>query len=190
MKSKEPWAEYQVAAIRCAQWERAKFGFDLKLWWICGMLGDQQRKEITMNASSILHGKSPDVFDVTTKATLIEAAQIMDEKRIGAVLVRGEDGQVCGVLSERDISRQIARKGAAALNRPVTDCMSRKVITAHPNDSLDDLMNTMTDRRIRHLPVVEDDTLRGMISIGDVVKHKLAEAEAETQAMHDYIAAG
>ncbi len=143
-----------------------------------------------MNAAGILQDKGGDAFGVQANASLQEAAQMLDEKKIGAVLVRGDDGQVCGVLSERDVARQVARQGAAALDRPVTDCMSRKVITAHPNDSLDDLMNTMTDRRIRHLPVVENDSLRGMISIGDVVKYKINEAEAEAEAMHNYIAAG
>jgi len=143
-----------------------------------------------MNAAGIIGDKGNDVFGVQIDATLQEAAQVLDDKKIGAVLVRGDDGQVCGVLSERDVARQVARKGAAALERPVTDCMSRKVITAHPNDTLDELLNTMTDRRIRHLPVVENDTLKGMLSIGDVVKHKIQQAESETEAMHNYIAAG
>jgi CBS domain-containing protein len=143
-----------------------------------------------MNAAGILSDKGGDAFGVQSTASLQEAAQMLDEKKIGAVLVRDDDGQVCGVLSERDVARQVARKGADALDRPVTDCMSRKVITAHPNDTLDVLMTTMTDRRIRHLPVVENDKLCGMISIGDVVKYKIAEAEAEATAMHNYIAAG
>ncbi len=143
-----------------------------------------------MNAASILHGKGGDVYGVNASDSIQEAAQMLDEKRIGAVLVRDRDGQICGVLSERDIARQVARKGAAALTSAVHDCMSRTVITAHPNDTLDDLLNIMTDRRIRHLPIVEDNTLRGMISIGDVVKHKINEAEAEAKAMHNYIAAG
>ena len=143
-----------------------------------------------MNAASIIQGKGDDVFGVTSTASLQEAAQMLDEKRIGAVVVRDADGQVCGVLSERDIIRQVARKGAAALTGQVSDCMSRKVITAAPNATLDELLNIMTDRRIRHLPVVENDILKGMISIGDVVKHKINEAEAEAKAMHNYIAAG
>jgi len=143
-----------------------------------------------MNAASIIQGKGDNVFGVPSTANLQEAAQMLDEKRIGAVVVRDADGQVCGVLSERDIARQVARKGAAALTGPVTDCMSSKVITAHPHATLDDLLGIMTDRRIRHLPIVEDDTLKGMISIGDVVKHKINEAEAEATAMHNYIAAG
>jgi len=144
----------------------------------------------TMNANSILHGKNPQVFDVKSTATMIEAAQLMDDKRIGAVLVRDDKGNICGVLSERDVSRHVARKGAAALEQKVAECMSRKVITAKPDDTLDHLMNTMTERRIRHLPIMDGDNLLGMVSIGDVVKHKITEAEAQTQAMHDYIAAG
>ncbi|VAV93878.1 CBS domain protein [hydrothermal vent metagenome] len=142
-----------------------------------------------MNAANILLTKGSDAFGVPSTASLQEAAQMLDEKKIGAVLVKDEKDRICGVLSERDVARQVARKGGAALQRPVTDCMSRKVITAHPNDTLNDLMNTMTDRRIRHLPVVENGTLMGMISIGDVVKHKINEAEAEAKAMHNYISA-
>jgi len=143
-----------------------------------------------MTASRILHGKSKDVFDVKADATLQQAAQLMDDKRIGAVLVRNAGGEICGVLSERDVSRQAARKGGVVLDQPVSECMSRKVITANPNDSLDHLMNTMTEKRIRHLPILDAGELVGMVSIGDVVKHKIQEAEAEAEAMHNYIAAG
>lgn len=143
-----------------------------------------------MTANSILHGKSSEVFDVKSTATMIEAAQLMDDKRIGAVLVRDSKGDICGVLSERDVSRHVARKGAAALEQKVAECMSCKVITADITDTLDHLMSTMTEKRIRHLPIMDGRDLVGMVSIGDVVKHKITEAEAETQAMHDYIAAG
>lgn len=176
------FAPQECSAIRPA------FGEYRNLWYILHpttALGGQ-----AMNANSILQGKSTKVFDVKIEASLQQAAQLMDDKRIGAVLVRGAKQEICGVLSERDVSRQVARKGSAALDRPVGECMSRKVITVQPNTSLDDLMNIMTDRRIRHLPVVDGDQLLGMISIGDVVKHKINEAEAEAEAMYNYIAAG
>lgn len=138
----------------------------------------------------ILREKGNDVFTVEETATLLEAAKILDEKRIGAIIITGPDGGAHGVISERDLARQIARTGAGALKLTVGDCMTRDVVICKPSDSLDALMASMTDRRIRHLPVVENGRLVGVISIGDVVKRKIAETEAEARAMKDYIATG
>lgn len=143
-----------------------------------------------MKAADILRNKGDEVIGVCDTDTVCDAAKIMDKRRIGAVVVRDSDEQVCGVLSERDVTRQLARLGEGVLTEPVTDCMTRQIFTASPDDSLDHLMEMMTDRRVRHLPVVADDTLLGIVSIGDVVKYKIAEAEAEAQAMHSYISAG
>lgn len=143
-----------------------------------------------MKAADIIRNKGDEVIGVRDTDTVRAAAQVMDNAKIGAVVVRGDDGQVCGVLSERDVTAQLARLGDGVLTEPVSDCMTRRVITALPEDSLDHLMELMTDRRIRHIPIVADDTLLGIVSIGDVVKYKIAEAEAEARAMHSYIAAG
>jgi CBS domain-containing protein len=98
-------------------------------------------------------------------------------------------GNLAGVLSERDIVREVARRGAAALQDPVSSAMSRGVIVAEPNETIDDGLARMTDRRVRHLPVVAQGRLVGIVSIGDLVKRKIEEAEAQSAALQDYIAA-
>ncbi len=143
-----------------------------------------------MNAEAILKGKGHEVVTVTPEDTVREAAQILDQRRIGAAVVTNKDGKVCGVLSERDVARQVARQGADALQMPVSKCMTCDVITAKPGDTVDELLSCMTNRRIRHLPVMDDEHLVGVISIGDVVKRKIAETEAEAEAMKAYISAG
>jgi len=143
-----------------------------------------------MNADSILESKGREVICIHAGDTLREAAQVLDQHRIGAAVVTESDGSVCGVLSERDIARQAARLGAEALQMQVGECMSRNVITAKPDDTIDALLARMTDRRIRHLPVMDGGKLAGVISIGDVVKRKIADTEAEAEAMKAYIVAG
>jgi len=143
-----------------------------------------------MTAAAILKQKGGEVVTISQDATLREAARLLDEKRIGAVIIQDAGGAPLGVFSERDLTRQVAREGEAALGHSVADCMSRDPVICGPNDSIDRLMGLMTDRRIRHLPVVENGRLAGVISIGDIVKRKIAEAEAEARAMKDYIASG
>jgi len=143
-----------------------------------------------MNVEAILQTKGHEVITITPEDTVVEAAQVLDQNRIGAAVVTQTNGTVCGVLSERDVARQIARQGADALQRPISECMSRNVITAKLDDSIDTLLACMTDRRIRHLPVVDKGKLVGVISIGDVVKRKITETEAEAEAMKTYISAG
>jgi CBS domain-containing protein len=99
------------------------------------------------------------------------------------------EGEIIGVLSERDLVREIARRGAAALEDRVGAAMTREVITARSDETIDDCLARMTDRRVRHLPVVEEVRLIGIISIGDLVKHRIARAEAEAAAMQAYISA-
>lgn len=143
-----------------------------------------------MTASSILKEKGGEVFTISPESSLLAAAKMLDDKRIGAIIIIGESGGPVGVFSERDLARQIARAGAEALNVRVGECMTRDVVFCGPGDSVDILMGQMTDRRIRHLPVVESGRLIGVISIGDVVKRKIADTEAEARAMKDYIASG
>lgn len=141
-----------------------------------------------MIIEQILNSKGRAVTTVADGACLRDAARLLDEARIGAVVAIAEDGGVTGVLSERDVVRQVARQGQAALDMAVSGAMTRQVITATPRDTLDDCLATMTDRRIRHLPVLNGGTLEGIISIGDLVKWKIAETEAEAESLKSYLA--
>ncbi len=143
-----------------------------------------------MKVAAILAEKGSEVVTVGPDATLIEVAGVLDQKRIGAVIVTASSGGVLGVLSERDITREMARKGASALDAKTSDCMTKDVVTVGPEASLDELMSCMTQRRVRHLPVMSGGELMGIVSIGDVVKRKIAMAEAEAEAMRSYITTG
>ena len=143
-----------------------------------------------MLVQTILNVKGTDVVSMMPSETVAAAAAILTRHRIGAVLVRDEIGALVGILSERDIVRGIAQEGAGVLSRPVTALATREVISCDPEDDMDHVMGLMTRRRFRHLPVMRDGRLVGLVSIGDVVKHRLAEVEGETQALRQYIAAG
>ena len=139
-----------------------------------------------MNVATILKAKGSDVATVNPTVTLGEVATLLSERRIGAVVVM-QDRKVLGIVSERDIVKAVARNGGEALTAPVRDVMTSRVVTCSLNDSVDELMDSMTMGRFRHLPVVENGRLVGLISIGDVVKRRIAAVEAEHQAMRDYI---
>jgi CBS domain-containing protein len=142
-----------------------------------------------MIVEQILNDKGHVVVTLRADHTLKEAAQLLDDKKIGAVVALGLDDRIIGVLSERDIVRQVARHGAEALDMPVSGAMTRSVVTVNAATPIDEALQTMTDRRIRHLPVVHNDRLTGVISIGDLVKWKIAEAESEASAMKSYLSA-
>ena len=141
-----------------------------------------------MNVEQLLSGKGHDVISVQPHRTLAEAIRTLSEKRIGAVVVMGADGALVGILSERDIIRALGELGASALESAVSRSMTSKVVTCRPQTSVDELMEIMTTGRFRHVPVVENGRVTGLVSIGDVVKHRVAAIEAESQAMRDYIA--
>ena len=141
-----------------------------------------------MNVEQLLSGKGHDVISVQPHRTLSEAIRTLSEKRIGAVVVMGADGALVGILSERDIIRALGELGAGALESAVSRSMTSKVVTCRPQTSVDELMEIMTTGRFRHVPVVENGRVTGRVSIGDVVKHRVAAIEAESQAMRDYIA--
>lgn len=141
-----------------------------------------------MSVSRILSEKGRDVQTIQPHRTLAEAAHILSERRIGAAVVTGADGAVLGILSERDIVRAIAESGPAGLDEPVSRRMTAKVMTCTESLSIEDAMEMMTTGKFRHLPVVEQGRLTGIISIGDVVKRHIEKIEAETRAMRDYIA--
>lgn len=141
-----------------------------------------------MSVAKILAVKGRDVATTDADRSLAEAARMLAEKRIGALVVTGGAGEVLGILSERDIIRAVGQNSAAALESPVSQYMTRSVVTCDPSMSLDHLMGSMTTGRFRHLPVVENGRLAGIVSIGDVVKFRVAEIEADAKAMRDYIA--
>lgn len=143
-----------------------------------------------MNVAAILKGKGKAVATARPDALLNVIAEKMSAKRIGAIVVVGASGSVAGIISERDIIRAIAESGPDCLTRPVSDYMTRQVETCTEGDTLDQLMATMTAGRFRHIPVVEDGALVGIVSIGDVVKHHIAEVEMEASAMRTYLVAG
>ena len=142
-----------------------------------------------MLIAQIIRDKGAAVHTLAANATLEEASRQLNEKRVGALVVIDPEGAISGVFSERDLVREVARKGAAALQDTVANAMSREVFTAHLEETIDDCLARMTDRRVRHLPVLEEVRLVGIVSIGDLVKHRIALAEAESAAMQAYIAA-
>lgn len=142
-----------------------------------------------MTVAVILTRKGRDVVTTLPDTKLAKVCELLETKGIGAVVVSHSGTKVDGIFSERDFLRAIARNGSSALDRPVRDFMTEKVVTCQPDDSVAELMRHMTDGKFRHLPVVEDGRLVGIISIGDVVKERIAEAEAEAAAMRDYITA-
>jgi CBS domain-containing protein len=141
-----------------------------------------------MNVEHILAAKGRDVLTIEPDRTLADAARALTERKIGAVVIADEGRAVLGILSERDIVRAVAREGAAALGHPVSRYMTAKVVTCTGHSSINELMEVMTERKFRHVPIVENGRLSGIISIGDVVKHRVAEIEAEHQALREYIA--
>ena len=140
-----------------------------------------------MTVSIILAGKGRDVVTIEPNASLASAVALLAEKRIGAVLILGADRRIAGILSERDIVRSLAERGADALDEPVSQTMTRKVSTCNESETVANIMESMTDGKFRHVPVVDQGRLVGIVSIGDVVKHRLHEMERESAAMRDYI---
>ena len=143
-----------------------------------------------MRVVEVLRSKGTNVVSISPASTLHEAAILLKEHRIGAVLVLDDHGSVSGILSERDIVSSIAKQGASALSTTVQSVMSSKVVTCTSADTLEQLMTLMTEHRIRHLPVVDDAVLVGVISIGDVVKRRISEVSDEARALTDYITLG
>lgn len=140
-----------------------------------------------MTVRAILEAKGYDVQTISPGAMLKEALEVLAEKRIGAIVVTEGDRRVVGILSERDAVRVIGRDGPGRLGDPVSAVMTSKVVTADGNETVHQVMEHMTAGRFRHLPVVQGGRLVGIISIGDVVKHRLAEMERESHAMREYI---
>jgi len=140
-----------------------------------------------MNVAVILRQKGRAVTTASPSTTLLEVANKLAAKRIGAIVIVAAKGKVAGIISERDIIRCLSTHGAECLTRPVSESMTRNVISCEETDTLDELMARMTEHRFRHLPVITDGALVGIISIGDVVKHHVAEVTMEATAMREYI---
>ena len=141
-----------------------------------------------MNVDAILRAKGDTVTLVTPQAPIAEAVAVLRREGIGALVVSRDGVAVDGILSERDIIHGLARMGPQLLDAKVEQLMTRRVFTCTPHDSIADLMAEMTKRRIRHIPVVQDGELAGIISIGDVVKARLDEMEYETSSLRSFIA--
>jgi CBS domain-containing protein len=140
-----------------------------------------------MTVSVILADKGREIVSIEPNASLADAVHLLAEKRIGAALVLGADRRVAGIISERDIVRVLAERGVAALDEPVSRTMTRKVETAGENEAVATIMERMTAGKFRHMPVLAQGRLVGVVSIGDIVKHRVHEMERESVAMRDYI---
>ena len=134
----------------------------------------------------LLQHKDPDVWSVTSDTRVYNALKLMAEKNIGALLVM-DTGQLVGIFSERDYARKVILKGKSSKNIPVKEIMSKRVVAIRPNQTVDECMALMTDKRIRHLPVAEKNKVVGVISIGDVVRAVISDKEFEIKQLENYI---
>lgn len=143
-----------------------------------------------MSVKDILENKGHNIYAVTKNAKLREAIALLNEKNIGVVLITDSSGKLAGILSERDVIRRSLLQETGFRDEPVTKSMTKNVLTVASSASVDDVMEIMTNSHIRHVPVQDGDEIKGLISIGDIVKRKIADAENEAAAMRDYITAG
>ena len=143
-----------------------------------------------MQVRHILYGKGRDIVAIAEGASIADAARLLTDRRIGALVVTDGDGRLTGIISERDLVRAIAAVGAGALTQSVADHMTPEPETCVETDTVESVMETMTRGRFRHVPVLDDGLiLCGMVSIGDVVKTRIAETVNEAAALRDYISA-
>jgi CBS domain-containing protein len=142
---------------------------------------------LLVTVKAILARKGSEVFTIEPTATVRDAVKLLTQRRVGALVVTGPNQRIIGIISERDIVQALSAKGAQVLDTPVAETMTRKVVTCTCNDTIAELMGRMTEGKFRHVPVVEQDRLVGIISIGDVVKSRLEEMERESEAMREYI---
>jgi CBS domain-containing protein len=139
-----------------------------------------------MNAATILKFKGSDVVTSPANRSLLHIAQLLTQHGIGCIVIVGEDEKIAGIVSERDLMRAIGQAGPKVLDRPVSDFMTKNVVTARKADTTELLMSEMTVHRFRHMPVVETGRLIGLISIGDLVKIQIADMEVEATATREY----
>lgn len=144
---------------------------------------------VTGTIEGILGGKQREIFSVSSDATVYDAVSLMAEKNVGALLVV-DDGKLVGILSERDYTRKVMLRGKRSRETKVSEIMSTNLTTVDPGQSVDDCLHFMTEKRIRHLPVVKDGGLCGVISIGDLVKHVISVQNATLDHLERYISGG
>ncbi len=143
-----------------------------------------------MNVATILKLKGREVVTAAPDTPLLEIARLLSQHKIGCIVIAEDDGTVIGIVSERDIVQELARAGASVLSEPVAASMTKSVVNCRESDTMDELMGEMTAHRFRHMPVMDRGRLIGLVSIGDVVRMRIAEAEMEAAAMREYIATG
>ena len=141
-----------------------------------------------MDVARIIESKGRGVLTTPPSTSVAEVAARLKAARVGAIIVETEDGEVVGIVSERDIVRALVDFAEDLSSQPIAALMTRDVLTCEPSDKVHDIMRQMTESRVRHLPVMEAGTLAGIISIGDIVKHRLEELEEESHQLRDYIA--
>jgi len=142
-----------------------------------------------MQVSDILEKKGDRVVSIDQTATISAVAERLSQERVGALVVKANGGELTGIISERDIVRGLAKHGPAAMDLPVSELMSQSLITCTPKSSTEDIMAQMLEKQIRHLPVIRDNALVGIISIGDVVKAVLSEFRWMTKVLQDQVVA-
>jgi CBS domain-containing protein len=140
-----------------------------------------------MKIAALLEVKGHDVVTILPGTSIAEAIALLGRHNVGALVVSDDGKAVAGIVSERDVVRAIDAMGPAVLDKPVTNIMSTEIRSTTPDDSVESLMATMTEHRVRHVPVIEDGVLAGMVSIGDVVKNRMEELEQDRNALVDYI---
>jgi len=155
-----------------------------------GLLARRKAEDVPMIVDAILRAKGARVETARPEWTVLRAVQKLTEHGVGALVVSSDDRRIAGIISERDVMRQLTNVGPSILDSRVDEIMVSDVITCTRADTVTQLMTVMTERRIRHLPVVDDGQLVGIISIGDVVKRRIEETEYEAQALRQYIATG
>ena len=141
-----------------------------------------------MFVRQILSSKGGSIVSIAPSARIADVATLMSKEGVGAVVVLDADERLAGIVSERDITRGLAEHGAALMEMRTDQIMTRDVVTCSPDDGIDKLMRKMTTGRFRHLPVMDKAAMLGIVSIGDIVKHRLEELEAEASLLQDYIA--
>ena len=140
-----------------------------------------------MHVAAILKVKGRNVVTTSADKSLLDVAKLLEQNDIGCIVIEGDDGQVAGIVSERDLVRAMVDHGLGLLEMAVGDLMTRDVRTCGPEDDIEDVMDTMTNGRFRHMPVLVDGRLAGVVSIGDLVKHRMRELVDETKALREYV---
>ena len=145
--------------------------------------------DVSGTIDKILHQKSGEIWSITPDATVYDAIKLMAEKNVGALLVMVNE-ELVGIVSERDYSRKVMLRGKTSRTSTVGEIMTTELTTAHPRETVEDCLRFMTEKRIRHLPVVADGSIRGVISIGDLVKEVISSQSATLDQLRDYISGG